>query len=273
MVSAESFLDAQPVSFVPADDSADAAPYCVSEGVERMASVIREHEPGQVTLFAIGPFTDIACLQRAFPSGYASLKEIFGLVGSSDGKPILEGIAVVDFNFAMDLTALGEFISGEHDMPMTFLMIEVTQQGVLTNETLNQWASSGTKSQRYYGQATRPHAAYWDAIFSDTDGQALFDAHTAFYFLQPDAYVCENDMTATTTVGGYPHTSTSKNALSVMPSDGSRPEPSLQVDESTYTHVGPVHGYTDVASTEGVKLFEEAVAQSIVVGSGTLASG
>jgi hypothetical protein len=179
---------------------------------------------------------------------------------------------VVDFNFAMDPTALGEVISGNHSVPMTFLLIEVTQQGTLTNEIIDRWASSGTEPQLYYGEATQPHAAYWDAIFSDTDGQALFDAHTAFYFFEPDAYVCENDMTAIATVGGYPDTSasTTKNSLSVMSSDGSTPDPGVQVDGSTYTYVGPVRGCSDFASTDGVKLFEEAVSQSIaVVDSGT----
>jgi inosine-uridine nucleoside N-ribohydrolase len=218
-----------------------------------------------VTLIAIGPFTDVACLQRAFPDDYRRLKEIIALVGSSDGTLVLDGISVVDFNFAMDPTALGEVIAGGHSVPITFLMFEVSQQGSLTNEVIGQWIASGTDAQQFYGQATQPHATYWDASFTQTDGQALFDAHTVHYFLQPDAYVCEDGMVATATVGGYPDTSasTSKNSLTVMPTTGTSPTPGVQNDGSTYTYTGPVRGCSGFAASGGVQSFEQAVADSI----------
>ncbi|MFV2064738.1 MAG: nucleoside hydrolase, partial [Chloroflexota bacterium] len=117
VTGAEGFLDATPVSFVPDDGSGSAPFYCVNEGVERMSSVLRDNEPGAVTLFAIGPFTDVACLQRAFADDFSKLREIIALVGSTDGAPVPGGNPVVDFNFAMDPSALGEVIAGDRSVP------------------------------------------------------------------------------------------------------------------------------------------------------------
>lgn len=265
VAGAEGFLDAEPVSFVPAGDSVDVVTYCVNAGVERMRAVLQAHDPGTVTLFAIGPFSDVACLWRAFPDDFARLKEIIGLVGSSDGMPVLQGIPVVDFNFAMDPSALGEVISGSHGVPITFMTFEVSQQGTLTNDVIDGWAASDDAAQRYYGLATQPHAAYWDAIFTDTDGQALFDAHTAYYFLRPEAYSCEDEMVATATVGGYPDTSasTTKNLLTVVTNDGAPPEPGVSTDGSTYSHVGPVKGCTGFTTSAELAGFEQAVIDSV----------
>ncbi len=267
IAGAEGFLDAAPVSFVPEEGAGGTRPYCVNDGVERMRDVVTANEPGSVALFAIGPFTDIACLQRAYPDAYASLGDIIGLVGSSNGMPILDGIPVVDFNYAMDPSALGEVISGDHGVPITFLTFEVTQLGTLDNATIGAWAASDDPAQSYYGQATQPHAGYWDAIFSDTDGQALFDAHTVYYFLQPGAYSCQADMLATATVGGYPDTtaSTTKNLLTVVSNDGTPPAPGVSNDGSTYTYVGPVKGCSGFTSAADPAALERAVMDSIVL--------
>jgi len=263
-VGAEGFLDAEAVAFVPAR-ATDPVIYCVNDGVKQMRDTLEANERATVTLFAIGPFTDIACLQRAYPDAFGRLAEIVGLVGSADGTPVLQGIDVVDFNYAMDPTALGEVISGDHGVPITFLMFGVTQFGSLTNEVLDGWVSDGTKAQRYYGQASQPHATYWDAIFTQTDGQALFDAHTVYYFLQPDAYVCEDGMLATATVGGYPDTSasTTSNTLVVTSQDGTTPSSSATSDGSTYAFAGPVRGCQAFASDDGVAAFEQAVRASV----------
>lgn len=265
VTGSEGFLDAEAVTFVPDGDGAVPV-FCLNDGVERLGAVLEAHDPGTVTLLAIGPFTDAACLQRADPDAFAKLAQIIALVGSTDGTPVLQGISVVDFNFAMDPTALGEVISGDHGVPITFLMFEVSQLGSLSNEIIDGWASSDDPGQRYYGLATQPHAAYWDAIFSETDGQALFDAHTAYYLVQPDAYACEDGMLATATVGGYPDTSasTTKNSLTVVSSSGTPVAPSAQADGSTHTFTGPVRGCTAFATDDGQAAFEGAVAASIV---------
>ena len=255
-VGSEGFLDAAPVTFEP--PGAEPGVFCVNAGVERMRSVLDSNPAGVVTLFAIGPFTDIACLQRAYPASFNRLKEIIGLLGSRDGTLVLEGISVVDFNFAMDPTALG-LVLEQSTVALTLIMFEVSQLGTLSNEVINSWAQSGTPQQQYYGQATQPHAAYWDAIFAQTDGQALFDAHTVFYFLNRGLYACTDEMVGTAIVGGYPDTSaaTTRNFFTVTP----EPVPADEGAVDVYT--GRVRGCHDFVDRNGVEKFEQAVQTSV----------
>ncbi len=255
-VGAEGFLDALPVRFEPVGD--EPTVFCVNDGVRLMRDVLDSNPVGTVTLFAIGPFTDIACLLRAFPDSFDKLNEIIGLVGSSDGKPVLQGIDVVDFNFAMDPTALGLVVQ-QTAVPFTAIMFEVSQFGTLPNNIIDTWAtSSGTSEQQYYGQATQLHAEYWDAIFPLTDGQALFDAHTVYYFLNRASYTCTDNMVGTVIVGGYPDmsASTTKNFFTVTPAP-------VQTSASDNVYIGVVRGCHGFADSNTVTFLEQAVQSSI----------
>lgn len=257
-VGAEGFLDALPVSFEPPGET--AAIFCINDGTRLMRDVLEGNPARTVTLIGIGPFTDVACLLRAYPESFNKLKQIIGLVGSGDGKPVLQGIDVVDFNFAMDPTALGLVIQ-QSEVPFTAIMFEVSQFGTLPNGVIDTWAAGGgTLEQQYYGQATQPHALYWDAIFTQTDGQALFDAHTVFYFLNPDLYVCVDEMVGTVIVGGYPDTSaaTTTNFFTVT----SDPV-AITGDATVYS--GVVRGCSGFKDADSVNLLESAVEASVTV--------
>jgi len=158
----------------------------------------------------------------------------------------------------MDPTALG-LVLQQSTVPLTLIMFEVSQLGALSNEVITNWVESGTPEQQYYGQATEPHAAYWDAIFSQTDGQALFDAHTVFYFLNRGLYACTDDMVGTAIVGGCPDTSaaTTRNFFTVTP------EPVPAQAGAVHVYTGRVRGCHDFADRNGVEQFEQAVQASV----------
>ena len=254
-VGAEGFLDALPVQFEPALEEAPV--FCTNDGVRLMRDVLDRNPADTVTLFALGPFTDIACLLRAYPNSFNRLKQIIGLVGSGDGKLVLQGVDVVDFNFAMDPTALGLVIQQE-TVPFVAIMFEVSQLGTLANDVIESWTGDGTAAQQYYGQATAPHATYWDAIFTATDGQALFDAHTVYYFLNPQLYTCADHMVATAIVGGYPDTSaaTTKNFFTVTVGPVTPP-----TGAAVYT--GTVTACSGLVDADTVNTLENAVRDSV----------
>lgn len=255
-IGSEGFLDALPVQFEPPGD--EPVVFCINDGVRLMRDVLDSNPTRVVTLIAIGPFTDIACLHRAFPDSFNKLHQIIGLVGSGDGKPILQGIDTVDFNFAMDPTALG-LVLQQTQVPFTAIMFEVSQFGSLSNGVIDTWAAGGgSLEQQYYGQATQRHASFWDAIFTQTDGQALFDAHTIYYFLNPQLYTCTDNMVGTAIVGGYPDTSaaTTKNFFTVTP------EPVLAPAGAT-VYTGTVRGCNSFVDPGSVTLLEQAVQASV----------
>lgn len=258
VVGSEGFLDATPVTFEP---PGLAVPfYCVNEGVKRMSKDLHDRAIKTVTLFVIGPFTDVACLRRAYPESFNRVKEIIALAGSFTGKPKLYGSDVVDFNYAMDPTAAGEVVA-QSDVPLTMIMFEVSQLGTLKDKLLITWSTQGTGSQKYYGRASIPHAKYWDTIFSQTNGQPLWDAHTVYYYLNPSAYICNPKMYATAIVGGYPNTdaATTQNFLSVsfLPAD----TPNTASGARTYG--GVVRGCYGFSEPGGQQAFEDAVSDSV----------
>ncbi|VAW67939.1 hypothetical protein MNBD_GAMMA10-2875 [hydrothermal vent metagenome] len=215
-----------------------------------------------MTLFAIGPFTDIACLRRAYPEVYGKVKEIIGLVGSLDGEPVINNTQVVDFNFAMDPTALGLVIQNS-PVPVTFILFEVSQLGSLTLDSLQAWQRSASQMQQYYGSASIPHAEYWNEVFDISSGQALFDAHTVYYFLNPDLYLCEDNMLATANINNYPdlNAKTSGNTLVVESQANIGSVGEAVTGNSISGFVRACYGFKNAQS---VQQFEQAVKSSIM---------
>lgn len=254
---AQSPIAAQPVYFATSAGTSTALPYCVNEGVTFMKEQLESRAPGTVTILAIGPFSDVACLIRWYPEAAAKLAGIVGLVGSVNGTLNLQGHDVTDFNFAMDPAALG-IVLDNSVTTFVSMMFEVTQLGVLPNSTIDTWTSNPDNSiQNYYGRSTKPHAEYWDAIFTHTDGQALFDANTAYYLLNPDAFVCV-PTTGTVVIGGAPGASTSTNCFAVGNSCTS-------TAKTPTIFTGPVTscvGYSG-GSTQGTADFVQAVINSV----------
>ncbi len=253
---AQSPIAAKPVYFTTSGPSS-AFPYCVNEGVNFMKQEIERRDPKTVSILAIEPFSDVACLVRWYPEAAARLNSIVALVGSATGILDLQGHSVVDFNFAMDPAVLG-IVIGANLTPFVSMTFEVTQLGVLPKEIVNAWAEDPKNPIRqYYGLSTQPHMIYWDKIFPKTKGQALFDANTAYYVLQPEKLNCAST-TGTVVIGGEPGASTAINCFAVG-----------NTCESTATEptviTGPVIGCSEYSSgaTQGTAQFVEAVIDSV----------
>lgn len=256
-LGAQSIFSTQPISFQP--PLLGVPFFCINDGVEQMRLILMDEPANSVTVFAIGPFTDIACLQRAYATAFARIKEIVALVGSLNGTLFLQGnsgnISVPDFNFAMDPVALGQVLqSGAANL--TFIMFEVSKLGSIANTTFSQWIQNGTTSEKFYGAASLPHANYWHGIFPDAF-QALFDAHTVYYHLNESRYVCDSNMTATATTSAYPTASLSANTLAVV-SGGPAP-----VSPPSTTYWGKVKGCFAFQDSASVQAIETAIIASV----------
>ena len=255
---AQSPIAAEPVYFATSSGISTAFPYCVNEGVTFMKEELERRDSGTVSILAIGPFSDVACLVRWHPQAASKLKSIVALVGSANGTLNLQGHSVVDFNFAMDPAALG-IVIGAKLTTFVSMMFEVTQLGVLPNSTIDRWARNRDHPIRYYyGKSTQPHAKYWDQIFTDTKGQALFDANTAYYVLNPDTFECAST-TGTVVIGGAPGASTATNCFAVGNTCTSK------TTENPTRITGPVIGCSAYSSgaIEGTAAFVQAVIESV----------
>jgi pyrimidine-specific ribonucleoside hydrolase len=154
--------------------------WCVNAGVRFMARELREHGP--LTLFAIGPLTDIACLIENFPRAAKRIERVVALMGSRRGRGLkLGGTPVPDLNFTLDPIAL-EVLLKRSRIPVTFLLFEVTSTVNITDRQLQTVAREG-RAGEYYAAASAPNVRAFD-------GFQPFDANTVQWLLDAHAYRC-----------------------------------------------------------------------------------
>jgi pyrimidine-specific ribonucleoside hydrolase len=154
--------------------------WCVNAGVRFMARELREHGP--LTLFAIGPLTDIACLIENFPRAAKRIERVVALMGSRRGRGLkLLGIPVPDLNFTLDPVAL-EVLLKRSRIPATFLLFEVTSTVNITPRQIQSLAKEG-RAGAYYAAASAPNVSGFGSF-------QPFDAHTVQWLLDPRAYRC-----------------------------------------------------------------------------------
>jgi pyrimidine-specific ribonucleoside hydrolase len=145
-----------------------------------MARELRRHGP--LTLFAIGPLTDIACLIRNFPREATRIQRVVALMGSRPGRGLrLGSTPVPDLNFTLDPIAL-EILLEQSRIPATFLLFEVTGTVTISAGQLAPLADAGPAGA-YYAAASAPNVEAFD-------GFQPFDANTVQWVLDPRAYRC-----------------------------------------------------------------------------------
>lgn len=116
-----------------------------------MAETICRH-PGEITLVAVGPLTNVAMLLREEPSRAAELREII-LMGGSFGKGNTTPVA--EFNIYSDPLAAKEVLAS--GIPITMLTLEATSQAVLQREHLDELRSSPEASARTIAAFAEPY--------------------------------------------------------------------------------------------------------------------
>ena len=146
-----------------------------------MARELREHGP--LTLFAIGPLTDIACLIKNFPRAARRIERVVALMGSRRGGGLKLGTTPVpDLNFTLDPVAL-KVLLAQSRIPATFMLFEVTSKITITARQLKRIGREG-RAGAYYAAASRPNVA--------VEGFQPFDANTVQWLLNQRAYRCLN---------------------------------------------------------------------------------
>lgn len=186
---------------------------CLNEGTRFMAEQLRRFD--NISLVAIGPFTDIACLILNFPAEAARIQEIVILAGSKPGNPlVINGIALPDLNFDSDPRALQIILEGSN-IPVTAMLFEVTSTKLISNQQLAALGAMENQVAGYFAAASKPHAQNWTKVLKQ-DGQVPWDSHPVWYLIKPQAYVCSE--TGYSLSVGQPSTSPSPdNAFRLDP--------------------------------------------------------
>lgn len=176
---------------------------CKNSGVELMYNRLSaSSEP--MTILAIGPLTDVACLLTSYPQIKPKISEIIILASQIQGKGLfINDKTVNDFNFRMDPVGGALFLYAADDIPvklMSFALSGQTSQSgsrhmQFDNTTLkgpNPSTAASQKSLNWILEASKPRNAFWKSIFGAEEGP--FDQYTLMAAIKPELFDCQEGL-------------------------------------------------------------------------------
>ena len=176
---------------------------CRNAGVEFLRERIGASAT-PVTLLAIGPLTDVACLLTTAPRRVlTNIKEIVLLASRLEGESLtVNGLVVNDFNFRLDPVA-GTLLLGApraQDVPLRLMAFSLTGQTSQDGAQLIPFNAAtypgpqpptqeGLASFRWLLRAAQPRNAFWSGIFGSEEGP--FDQYTLAAAVAPELFDCQ----------------------------------------------------------------------------------
>ena len=176
---------------------------CLNSGVELMYNRLSASTEA-MTILAIGPLTDVACLLTNYPQIKPKISEIIVLASQVEGKGLfINGKTVNDFNFRMDPVGGALFLYAADGVPiklMSFALSGQTSQSGdrhmhFDNTTLkgpNPPTTASQKSLNWIIESSKPRNAFWKSIFGAEEGP--FDQYTLMAAVQPELFDCQEGL-------------------------------------------------------------------------------
>lgn len=147
--------------------------------VEFLLKTVKEH-PGEITVVAIGPLTNIALCLNLRPEFASEVKELVIMGGAFGTKGHTGNMSnFAEFNIWKDPDAADQVFRAP--LKMTVLPLDVTYEVLLTGEEVASTGDSFLKDiSRCYLEFTLKDEGYY--------GMAVHDALTVEYLLHPDCF-------------------------------------------------------------------------------------
>jgi pyrimidine-specific ribonucleoside hydrolase len=156
-------------------ESAPLAPYAMGE-------LICQH-PGEITLIAIGPLTNIALALRLFPDMAQAVRRIVIMGGVFHVPGYLK-----DTNFGLDPEAAHMVLTS--GAPITLVPMDVTTRTQMVHADLDRLAAVENPCTRYLAQTLRPWLDY-SMKTRGLPGCWIHDALTVAWLLEPG--LCDSE--------------------------------------------------------------------------------
>jgi inosine-uridine nucleoside N-ribohydrolase len=193
------WFDGETVTVEGRDGSFAAS--CVNQGVALMRDRLEaSREP--VTMLAIGPLTDVACLlMTAERRVTRKIKEVIAIASRLEGQSLtVNGEVVNDFNFRMDPVGgtLLLWASGRARVPLRLMSFSLTGQTSQDGDVIAFDAATypgrqpptpaSEASFRWLLAAAGPRNDYWSSIFGTDEGP--FDQYALVAAIRPELFEC-----------------------------------------------------------------------------------
>lgn len=146
------------------------------EAAMRIVDLVRAH-PGEFTIVAIGPLTNIAMAIELEPRLPALVRDIVVMGGAFDVPGFLQ-----ELNFGIDPEAAHIVLTS--GAPVTLVPLDTTSQTLFTHADLDRLAEVASPLGRYVMETTRPWIDY-AAAWRNIDGCLLHDPLTVAILIDP----------------------------------------------------------------------------------------
>jgi pyrimidine-specific ribonucleoside hydrolase len=165
---------------------------CINEGVIELANLLSESkEP--ITILAIGPLTDIACLVINFPDVLGNIKDMVFLAGRAPGQVLkypFSDVIFTDFNVAQDLRA-AHIVLENSDIPVTFITFSVSSSTTYTRAQIDSLLEPGCSDRaKILSRAAQQGMNFFQENLN-LNGLDTFDINAAYYIAKPELFICE----------------------------------------------------------------------------------
>ncbi len=160
---------------------------CVNDGVRFMASELRR---GPVTVLALGPLTDVACLVQNFPREANNIAEVVSIMRRAPGQSFAIGpiSGLTDFNLARDPRA-AQIVLEESAVPLTFLTFALTSSAFVPSSAIEALRGNPSPLARFVVDSADPWVAFWQKTFRE-DGFHPWDQNAVYYPAHRDTFLC-----------------------------------------------------------------------------------
>ena len=176
--------------------SMPAAPVKARRAVEFIAETLRAGADGEVTLVAIGPFTNLALFVREHPDLVPKVREIVVMGGASTAGGNVTPAA--EFNVYADPHAAAAVF--ECGRPLVVHGLDVTHQVLAAPRHAERLAGAGGEAARRLAPLLHPAAGSRSPRFGP-DRSPLHDPCTIAWLLRPELFASERVPVAVETEG------------------------------------------------------------------------
>lgn len=167
---------------------------CINDGVLEIVSLLGESED-QITILALGPLTDIACLVLNFPEVLDKIEEIVYLAGRSPDQLLAYDFApdvvFTDFNIAQDLRAT-QVVLEQSDIPFTFINFSISSSTLYSGDQIDSLGDPECSPRsQLLSRASEQRVAELTELLG-MNVMDTFDINAAYYVAKPEMFICED---------------------------------------------------------------------------------
>lgn len=165
---------------------------CINEGVTELADLLATSAV-PITILAIGPLTDIACLILNFPDVLDNISKLVFLGGRAPNQVLkysFSDVVFTDFNIDQDLRA-AQIVFNNSTIPVTFITFSLSSSTLYTRVQIDSLLDSSCSARGQILSSTSQERM--DALESglNLNGLDTFDINAAYYVAKPDVFNCE----------------------------------------------------------------------------------